>query len=40
VAPCPSCTLRIRVIYDEESLPPLKKTTGGAAGGAAAVAVH
>lgn len=40
VAPCPSCTLRIRVIYEEENLPPLKKTTGGAAGGAAAVAVH
>lgn len=40
MAPCPSCTLRIRVIYDEENLPPLKKAAGGPAGGAAAVAVH
>jgi diphthamide biosynthesis protein 3 len=23
IALCPSCTLRVRVIYDEESLPPL-----------------
>ena len=25
IATCPSCTLRIRVIFDEESLPPLKE---------------
>lgn len=24
VAPCPSCTLRIRIIFDEDSLPPLR----------------
>ena len=24
IAPCPSCTLKIRVIYDEDDLPPLK----------------
>ncbi len=23
IAPCPSCTLRIMIIYDEEDLPPL-----------------
>ena len=23
IAPCPSCTLRIEIIYDEEDLPPL-----------------
>ena len=23
IAPCPSCTLRIRVIFDEDKLPPL-----------------
>lgn len=41
VAPCPSCTLRIRVIYDEEALPPLKKGNGGGAGaGSVAVSVH
>ena len=27
IAPCPSCTLRIRVIFDEESLPALKEST-------------
>ncbi|KAJ1431485.1 hypothetical protein B484DRAFT_347227 [Ochromonadaceae sp. CCMP2298] len=26
VAHCPSCTLRIRVIFDEEALPPLPET--------------
>ena len=25
IATCPSCTLRIRVIFDEESLPPLRE---------------
>ena len=25
IATCPSCTLRIRVIFDEDSLPPLKE---------------
>lgn len=25
IATCPSCTLRIRVIYDVETLPPLKQ---------------
>ena len=25
IATCPSCTLRIRVIFDEESLPPLRQ---------------
>ena len=41
VAPCPSCTLRIRVVYDEESLPPLKRVVGGGGGGAGvAVSVH
>jgi hypothetical protein len=24
IATCPSCTLRIRVIFEEDSLPPLK----------------
>jgi hypothetical protein len=24
IATCPSCTLRIRVIFDEDKLPPLK----------------
>jgi hypothetical protein len=24
IAPCPSCTLRIRVIFDEDKLPQLK----------------
>lgn len=23
---CPSCTLRIRIIFDEENLPPLRST--------------
>ena len=23
IAPCPSCTLRIMIVYDEEDLPPL-----------------
>lgn len=27
IATCPSCTLRIRVIFDEESLPALKEET-------------
>lgn len=41
VAPCPSCTLRIRVVYDEESLPPLKPEEGaGGAGAGVAVSVH
>lgn len=25
IATCPSCTLRIEIIYDEENLPPLRK---------------
>ncbi|KAG5186508.1 diphthamide biosynthesis protein 3 [Tribonema minus] len=28
IAPCPSCTLRIRVLYDMESLPPLQQPEG------------
>jgi len=24
IAPCPSCTLKIRVIFDEDCLPPLR----------------
>jgi len=41
VAPCPSCTLRIRVVYEEEALPPLKASeAGGSAGAGMAVAVH
>lgn len=41
VAPCPSCTLRIRVVYDEESLPPLKpEDGGGGAGAGVAMSVH
>lgn len=27
IAPCPSCTLRIRIIYEEEDLPPLPDDT-------------
>ena len=27
MAPCPSCTLRIRIIFDEDSLPALKEPT-------------
>ena len=26
IAPCPSCTLRIMIIYDEEDLPPLPES--------------
>lgn len=26
IAPCPSCTLRIQIIYDEEDLPPLPES--------------
>ncbi|CAM9793403.1 unnamed protein product [Phaeothamnion confervicola] len=25
IAPCPSCTLRLRVLFDEADLPPLRK---------------
>ena len=28
IAPCPSCTLRITIIYDEEDLPPLPEGYG------------
>lgn len=28
IAPCPSCTLRIMIIYDEEDLPPLPEGYG------------
>ena len=27
IAPCPSCTLKIRIIYDEDDLPPLRNCT-------------
>ena len=27
IAACPSCTLRIEIIYDEEDLPPLREET-------------
>ena len=29
IATCPSCTLRIEIIYDEEDLPPLREDTSG-----------
>jgi diphthamide biosynthesis protein 3 len=29
IALCPSCTLRVRVIFDEDSLPPLRSSEQG-----------
>jgi diphthamide biosynthesis protein 3 len=42
IAPCPSCTLKIRVLYSFEALPPLAGEEDGpasAAGGAGSTAV-
>ena len=33
IATCPSCTLRIEVIYDEEDLPPLRNDDDESEGG-------
>ena len=36
VAPCPSCSLKIRVLFEESDLPPLPDDDGAAPGGAEA----